>query len=50
MKETSILVGTAIVSGLQKDQLSGEQRSRLQEIGKSAPEQVRHEIEKLFGS
>jgi hypothetical protein len=46
-REPSVLVGTAIVSGLRKDQLTGEQRSSLQEIGNSAPEEIRHEIEKL---
>jgi hypothetical protein len=48
--ESSMLVGTAIASGLQSDQLTGEQRTRLQKIGISAPEQVRHEIEKLLGA
>jgi hypothetical protein len=47
--ESSVLVGMAIASGLQGDQLTGEQRTRLQEIGVSAPRQVRHEIEKLLG-
>ncbi|MGD8837496.1 MAG: hypothetical protein PVJ19_21325 [Desulfobacteraceae bacterium] len=47
--ESSVLVGMAIASGLQGDQLTGEQRTRLQEIGISAPRQVRHEIEKLLG-
>lgn len=49
-REPSLLVATAIVSGLQKDQLTGEQRARLQEIGNSAPEQVKHEIDKLLGA
>jgi hypothetical protein len=50
--ETSTLVGTAIVSGLRKDELTGEQIIRLQEISlsESAPEQVRYEINKLLGS
>jgi hypothetical protein len=48
-RESSVLVGTAIVTGLRKDQLTGRQRSRLQEISRSAPEQIRHEVEKLLG-
>jgi hypothetical protein len=50
--ESSALVGTAIVSGLRKEELTGEQLSRLREISltASAPEQVRYEIKKLLGS
>lgn len=48
--ESSTLVGTAIVSGLRKEQLTGGQRIRLQEIGNTAPEQVRQKIDKLLGS
>lgn len=49
-RESSVLVGVAIVSGLRKDQLTGGQRARLQEIGLSAAEQVRRKIEELLGS
>jgi hypothetical protein len=48
--ESSVLVGTAIVSGLRKGELTSGQRSSLQEISLSAAEQVRHQIEKLLGS
>jgi hypothetical protein len=49
--ESSALVGTGLVSGLRKDELTGEQLSRLRKISLSAstPEQVRYEINKLLG-
>jgi hypothetical protein len=49
--ESSALVGTGLVSGLRKDELTGEQLSRLRKISlsTSVPEQVRYEINKLLG-
>jgi hypothetical protein len=48
--ESSVLVATTIVSGLNEDQLTGVQRSRLREISLSASEEVRDMIEKLLSS
>jgi hypothetical protein len=48
--ESSIWVGTTIVSGLREDQLTEAQRSRLQAISLSAAEEVRDMIERLLSS